>query len=72
MRIFQIISKIRHSATLVAKLPPDLQRHARDSYAIALRAVFIMASVATFLAYLARLPVSILVSYSLVVSNQSL
>ena len=48
------------SATLVARLPPDLQRAARDSYAIALRAVFIMAACSTFLAYCARLPVSCL------------
>jgi len=53
----ELISNIRHSATLVAKLPPDLQRSARDSYAIALRAVFIMAAVSTFVAYLARLPI---------------
>ncbi|EMD34270.1 hypothetical protein CERSUDRAFT_117143 [Gelatoporia subvermispora B] len=52
-----MITKIRHSATLVAKLPPDLQRAARDSYAIGLRAVFIMAACSTFLAYLARLPI---------------
>jgi hypothetical protein len=54
----QTITRIRHSATLVAHLPPDLQRAARDSYAISLRAVFIMAASSTFLAYLARLPVS--------------
>lgn len=54
----QIITRIRHSATLVAHLEPDLQRAARDSYAIGLRAVFIMAAASTFLAYLARLPVS--------------
>ncbi|CAL1703142.1 unnamed protein product [Somion occarium] len=53
----EIIRKIRHSATLVANLPPELQRPARDSYAISLRAVFIMAAVSTFLAYLARLPI---------------
>lgn len=53
----ETISRIRHSATLVARLPPDLQRAARDSYAIALRAVFIMAACSTFLAYLARLPI---------------
>lgn len=41
----------------MAKLPPDLQRAARDSYAIGLRAVFMMAACSTFLAYLARLPV---------------
>ncbi|PCH38509.1 vacuolar amino acid permease [Wolfiporia cocos MD-104 SS10] len=53
----ETIEKIRHSATLVAKLPPDLQRAARDSYAISLRAVFLMAATSTFLAYLARLPI---------------
>ena len=52
-----MISKIRHSSTLVAQLPPDLQRAARDSYAISLRAVFIMAAVSTLLAYIVRLPV---------------
>lgn len=51
------ITKIRHSATLVASLPPDLQRIARDSYEVGLRAVFTMAAVSTLLAYIARLPV---------------
>ncbi|KAI0738091.1 major facilitator superfamily domain-containing protein [Daedaleopsis nitida] len=53
----EMISKIRHSSTLVAQLPPDLQRAARDSYAISLRAVFIMAAVSTLLAYIVRLPI---------------
>ncbi|KAH8100375.1 MFS general substrate transporter [Cristinia sonorae] len=53
----ELISRIRHSATLVAKLPPDLQRKARDSYAIGLRAVFIMSAIATFIAYCARIPI---------------
>ncbi|TFY60038.1 hypothetical protein EVJ58_g5395 [Rhodofomes roseus] len=53
----KIITKIRHSATVVGNLPPDLQRAARDSYATALRVVFIMAACATFLAYCARLPI---------------
>ncbi|KAI0355184.1 vacuolar amino acid permease [Trametes cingulata] len=53
----EVISKIRHSSTLVAKLPPDLQRSARDAYAISLRAVFILAAVSTLLAYLVRLPI---------------
>ncbi|KIJ06515.1 hypothetical protein PAXINDRAFT_164671 [Paxillus involutus ATCC 200175] len=53
----EVISKIRHSATLVSELPPELQRAARDSYAEALRAVFILAACSTFLAYIARLPV---------------
>ncbi|CDO71943.1 hypothetical protein BN946_scf184940.g90 [Trametes cinnabarina] len=51
------ISMIRHSSTLVAKLPPNLQRAARDSYALSLRAVFIMAAGSTFLAYIVRLPI---------------
>ncbi|RPD55294.1 vacuolar amino acid permease [Lentinus tigrinus ALCF2SS1-7] len=53
----EMISKIRHSSTLVAQLRPDLQRAARDSYAISLRAVFIMAAVSTLLAYIVRLPI---------------
>ncbi|KAI9069434.1 vacuolar amino acid permease [Trametes sanguinea] len=53
----ETISKIRHSSTLVAKLPDDLQRAARDSYALSLRAVFIMAAVSTLLAYIVRLPI---------------
>ena len=55
--ISQTIRRIRHSATLVAQLEPKLQRAARDSYAISLRAVFLLAAASTFLAYLARLPV---------------
>ncbi|KAI0344962.1 MFS general substrate transporter [Trametopsis cervina] len=51
------ISRIRHSTNVVAQLPPDLQRAARDSYALGLRAVFILAACSTFLAYLARLPI---------------
>ncbi|KAH9930873.1 major facilitator superfamily domain-containing protein, partial [Fomitopsis serialis] len=53
----ELITKIRHSATLIATLPPDLQSAARDSYATALRVVFIMAACSTFLAYCARLPI---------------
>ncbi|TDL18944.1 MFS general substrate transporter [Rickenella mellea] len=53
----EIIHQIRHSSKLVASLRPDLQRHARDSYAIALRAVFLFAACSTFLAYLVRLPI---------------
>ncbi|KAH7890122.1 major facilitator superfamily domain-containing protein [Phlebopus sp. FC_14] len=53
----EIIEKIRHSAKLVAVLPPDLQRAARDSYAVALRAVFILAGCSTLLAFLVRLPI---------------
>ncbi|KAH9036262.1 hypothetical protein EDB84DRAFT_1269187, partial [Lactarius hengduanensis] len=54
----QLINKIRHSATLVASLPLETQRAARDSYAIALRAVFIMAAFSTAVAFIVRLPVS--------------
>ncbi|KAI0062144.1 MFS general substrate transporter [Artomyces pyxidatus] len=53
----KLIKDIRHSARLVASLPPDVQRQARDSYALALRAVFTMAAVSTLLAYLVRLPI---------------
>ncbi|KAI0074691.1 MFS general substrate transporter [Panus rudis PR-1116 ss-1] len=53
----EIIEKIRHSATLVAKLPPDLQKDAREAYATSLRSVFYMAAVFTFLAYCVRLPI---------------
>lgn len=53
----EIVSQIRHSTTLVAGLPPDLQRAARESYAISLRAVFILAGCSTLLAYLVRLPI---------------
>ncbi|KAH7890146.1 major facilitator superfamily domain-containing protein [Phlebopus sp. FC_14] len=53
----EIIEMIRHSAKFVAVLPPDLQRAARDSYAVALRAVFILAGCSTLLAFLVRLPI---------------
>ncbi|KAG0701570.1 major facilitator superfamily domain-containing protein, partial [Suillus ampliporus] len=53
----EIVSKIRHSITLVGKLPPDLQRAARDSYAISLRAVFAFSTCCALLAYIIRLPV---------------
>ncbi|KAH9053744.1 MFS general substrate transporter [Lactarius vividus] len=53
----QLINRIRHSATLVASLPPETQRAARDSYAIALRAVFIMAAFSTAVAFIVRLPI---------------
>ncbi|EJD06151.1 vacuolar amino acid permease [Fomitiporia mediterranea MF3/22] len=51
------IRRIRHSSKLVATLPPELQRAARDSYATSLRAVFIYAAVSTLLAYIVRLPI---------------
>ncbi|PSR82304.1 hypothetical protein PHLCEN_2v6100 [Hermanssonia centrifuga] len=53
----ELITRIRHSTSLVATLPLELQRAARDSYAVALRTVFILAACSTFLAYLARLPI---------------
>ncbi|KAF9032949.1 major facilitator superfamily domain-containing protein [Panaeolus papilionaceus] len=52
-----LISRIRHSARLVAELPPDVQRSARDAYAASLKAVFMLAACASLLAYLARLPI---------------
>lgn len=55
--LLQMIRAIRHSSKLVANLEPELQRKARDSYAIALRAVFIFAACATLLAFIVRLPV---------------
>ncbi|PPQ88137.1 hypothetical protein CVT25_004893 [Psilocybe cyanescens] len=53
----ELIQKIQHSAKLVAKLPSDIQRIARDSYAASLQSVFIQAACASLLAYLARLPI---------------
>lgn len=58
--ISQLVTRIRHSATLVAQLPPAEQRAARDSYGVALRLVFMGAAIATALAYIARIPVSLL------------
>jgi len=52
-----LINRIRHSATLVATLPPETQRAARDSYAIALRAVFVMAACSSAVAFIVRLPI---------------
>ncbi|KAG6864106.1 hypothetical protein C0991_012448 [Blastosporella zonata] len=49
--------KIRHSSQLVASLPPDLQKIARDSYEISLKAVFIFSACSTLLAFLVRAPV---------------
>ncbi|THG94205.1 hypothetical protein EW026_g7220 [Hermanssonia centrifuga] len=53
----KLITEIRHSATLVARLPPQIQRIARDSYAISLQTVFIAAACSTLIAYLIRLPI---------------
>ncbi|KAF8891097.1 hypothetical protein CPB84DRAFT_1784408 [Gymnopilus junonius] len=53
----ELIRKIQHSARLVANLPPDTQRLARDAYAASLKSVFILAASASFLAYITRLPI---------------
>lgn len=53
----EIVSRIRHSTTLLGELPPDLQRAARESYAIGLRAVFMLAACSALLAYFVRLPI---------------
>jgi len=53
----QLIKDIRQAARLIERLPPDLQRIARDSYAASLKRVFLFAAIATFLAYLVRLPI---------------
>ncbi|KAG1799327.1 major facilitator superfamily domain-containing protein [Suillus plorans] len=53
----EIVSRIRHSTTLLGELPPDLQRAARESYAIGLRAVFTLAACSALLAYFVRLPI---------------
>lgn len=54
----QKIQKIRRSATVIAHLPPDLQRAARDSYAKSIHKVFLLAVCAAIMAYIVRLPVS--------------
>ncbi|KAF8514715.1 hypothetical protein BU17DRAFT_52402, partial [Hysterangium stoloniferum] len=67
----QMIHQIRHSSSLVATLPPDLRRHAKASYAIAIRWVFVLSACSSFLAFLIRLVVchpSVL-SYSILRSH---
>ncbi|KAF8507617.1 major facilitator superfamily domain-containing protein [Gautieria morchelliformis] len=51
------IRRIRHSSRLVTSLPPGLQQHARDSYAIALRRVFVFSACSTLLAFCVRLAI---------------
>ncbi|KAJ2932391.1 hypothetical protein H1R20_g4690, partial [Candolleomyces eurysporus] len=51
------ITRIRRDSTLVAHLPPDLQSAARESYAIGLRWVFIVATICTGTAYCIRLTI---------------
>ncbi|KAJ3502158.1 hypothetical protein NMY22_g18681 [Coprinellus aureogranulatus] len=50
-----LITQIRHDATLVERLPPELKEAARESYAIGLRWVFVVATVCTGVAYCVRL-----------------
>lgn len=52
-----IINSVRHSVTLAARLPPELQRAVRDSYAVALHDVFVFATCSTLAAYIVRLPI---------------
>ncbi|KAF9780435.1 vacuolar amino acid permease [Thelephora terrestris] len=52
-----IIKRIRESARLVISLPPGLQRDVRDSYDVALKNVFVMATCSTFAAYIVRLAI---------------
>ena len=54
----QLIKNIRHSAKLVASLPPAIQGDARDAYDVSLKAVFALAACASLLAFFVRLPVS--------------
>ncbi|KAK0473934.1 major facilitator superfamily domain-containing protein [Armillaria novae-zelandiae] len=51
------VKSIRQSARLIHDLPPDLQRKARDSYSVSLKAVFMFSACCTLLAYLVRLPI---------------
>ncbi|KAJ7221451.1 vacuolar amino acid permease [Mycena pura] len=53
----ELILNIRHSSNFIRTLPPAMQRAARDSYAIGLRSVYVLAACATLAAYLARLPI---------------
>ncbi|PVG01894.1 hypothetical protein CPB86DRAFT_698295 [Serendipita vermifera] len=53
----ELIEKVKHSSDIVRQLPPNLQEPVRESYASALRAVFIMAACCTFAAFLVRLPI---------------
>lgn len=53
----KLIKRVKHSSEIVRQLPLDLQRPVRDSYGIALRAVFLLAATCTVLAYLVRIPI---------------
>jgi len=53
----EIIEQIRHSTNLIPELEPHLRRAAVDSYADALRVVFICQAVANFLCLLCCIPI---------------
>ncbi|KAF9063647.1 hypothetical protein BDP27DRAFT_1384898 [Rhodocollybia butyracea] len=53
----EIIAHIRQNARAIATLEPELQRIARDSYAVSLKVVFAFASVSALFAYIVRLPI---------------
>ncbi|KAJ7582283.1 hypothetical protein C8J56DRAFT_246309 [Mycena floridula] len=53
----QLVKDIRQVTRLVEKLPPDLQRIARDSYDIGLKNVLLFAAISTLLAYIVRIPI---------------
>ncbi|KAB5594833.1 MFS transporter [Ceratobasidium theobromae] len=51
----EYVLRIRHSTKLVAHLEPHIQRAARDSYAITLKAVFLYAAACSLISFLIRL-----------------
>jgi len=53
----EIIEKIRHSTLFIHELEPSLQKDATDSYATAIRVVFIGQAVMAFLTFLSSLPI---------------
>lgn len=53
----QIIEQIRHSTAIIPQLEPSLRRAAIDSYADALRVVFICQAAINFLGFIACLPI---------------
>ncbi|KAL1946941.1 hypothetical protein VTO73DRAFT_15045 [Trametes versicolor] len=53
----EIIDQIRHSTTIIPQLSPELRKAAVDSYADALRVVFICQAVLNFMCFLCCLPI---------------
>ncbi|KAH8113370.1 vacuolar amino acid permease [Phellopilus nigrolimitatus] len=53
----EIIEAIRHSTTIIPTLEPSLQKAAVDSYARALRVVFICQAACNFICFLCSLPI---------------